>query len=132
MRYLGCQCFTFNCSSRIICYLLIHMYQKIANDSATAIECKALAAEVAHALQKYATAQHPVYGKVLAYEVDGYGNQLFMDDSNVPSLLALPYLGALKTSDPLYQSTRRMVLSPSNPYFFRGTAAEGIGGPHVG
>ena len=84
------------------------------------------------ALQKYAIAQHPVYGKVLAFEVDGFGNQLFMDDANVPSLLAMPYLGAIPEHDPIYQNTRRMVLSDANPYFFKGKAAEGIGGPHVG
>jgi meiotically up-regulated gene 157 (Mug157) protein len=113
-------------------YQMAQMYEHIGKDLATATSCKGLAAEVAHALQKYATAQHPVYGKVLAYEVDGYGNQLFMDDSNVPSLLALPYLNAMSEHDPLYQNTRRMVLSTANPYFFKGKAAEGIGGPHVG
>jgi len=55
-----------------------------------------------------------------------------MDDANVPSLLALPYLGCVSVSDPTYQSTRRFVLSRENPYFFKGRAAEGIGGPHVG
>src|ERR1019366_2260842 len=93
---------------------------------------KAMATEVNAALQKYAMAQHPVFGKVLAYEVDGFGNRSFMDDANVPSLLALPYLGALSVHDPVYQNTRRMVLSAANPYFFKGKAAEGVGGPHVG
>ncbi|MDF2433117.1 MAG: uncharacterized protein JWP44_2748 [Mucilaginibacter sp.] len=111
---------------------MAEMYQLIGKDNATAEVCKALADEVNEALKKYATAQHPVFGKVLAYEVDGYGNQSFMDDANVPSLLALPYLDALPQSNVLYQNTRRMVLSDSNPYFFKGTAAEGIGGPHVG
>lgn len=50
----------------------------------------------------------------------------------MPSLLALPYLNSLPTTDPVYQNTRRMVLSLDNPYFFKGSAAEGIGGPHVG
>jgi meiotically up-regulated gene 157 (Mug157) protein len=68
----------------------------------------------------------------LAYEVDGFGNQLFMDDANVPSLLAMPYLGSMPAEDEVYQNTRRMVLSESNPYFFKGKVAEGIGGPHVG
>jgi uncharacterized protein len=111
---------------------LAEMYSTIAGDHSTANACRVLAAEVAHALQKYATAIHPVYGKVLAYEVDGFGNQLFMDDANVPCLLALPYLGALPHHDPVYLNTRRMVLSSANPYFFKGKAAEGIGGPHVG
>jgi meiotically up-regulated gene 157 (Mug157) protein len=104
----------------------------IGKDAKTAAECKALAAEVDAALKKYAVVNHPKYGKILAFEVDGYGNQLLMDDSNVPSLLALPYLDSLPVTDPLYQNTRRFVLSLDNPYFFKGKVAEGIGGPHVG
>jgi meiotically up-regulated gene 157 (Mug157) protein len=91
-----------------------------------------LAAEVQAAVAKYGTGTHLNYGKIYAFEVDGYGNQLFMDDANVPSLLSLPYLGAVAADDPIYQNTRRFVLSDDNPYFFRGKAAEGIGGPHVG
>jgi meiotically up-regulated gene 157 (Mug157) protein len=33
---------------------------------------------------------------MLAYEVDGFGSHLRMDDANVPSLLSLPYLGYLE------------------------------------
>jgi meiotically up-regulated gene 157 (Mug157) protein len=111
---------------------MAEMYATIGNDTTTAAACKALAAEVDAALKKYAVAQHPEYGKILAFEVDGYGNQLFMDDSNVPSLLALPYLDSLPVTDVLYQNTRKFVLSEANPYFFKGKVAEGIGGPHVG
>lgn len=111
---------------------MAEMYEQIAHNHSMGAQCRALATEVFQAIHKYAVAHHPVYGSILAYEADGYGNQLFMDDANVPSLLALPYLGAISTNDPLYQSTRRMVLSSANPYFFRGRAAEGIGGPHVG
>jgi meiotically up-regulated gene 157 (Mug157) protein len=108
------------------------MFEVIGKESANAASCRALAAEVEAALGKYAVSTHPVYGKVLAFEVDGFGNQLFMDDANVPSLLAMPYLGTMSIHNPLYQNTRRMVLSSANPYFFKGKAAEGIGGPHVG
>ncbi|MBB6110856.1 hypothetical protein SAMN05421821_109129 [Mucilaginibacter lappiensis] len=111
---------------------MAEMYATIGNDSGTSAACRALAAEVEVALKKYATTQHPEYGKILAFEVDGYGNQLFMDDSNVPSLLALPYLDSLPVTDLLYQNTRKFVLSENNPYFFKGKVAEGIGGPHVG
>ena len=55
-----------------------------------------------------------------------------MDDANIPSLLSLPYLGFVSKSDPLYKKTRAWILSTSNPYFFRGAAGEGVGGPHVG
>ena len=95
-------------------------------------ECTALAAEVEAALLQYAIHQHPKYGPIYAYEVDGFGNQLLMDDANVPSLLAMAYLGDVPQSDPVYQNTRRFVWSEDNPYFFRGKAGEGIGGPHIG
>ena len=95
-------------------------------------ECRDLADEMEAALRKYATVEHPKYGTIYAYEVDGFGNRLLMDDANVPSLLAMAYLGDVDRDDPVYRNTRRFVWSEDNPYFFRGTAAEGIGGPHVG
>lgn len=69
---------------------------------------------------------------VLPYEIDGYGGAYYMDDANVPSLLALPILGYVSNAHPVYQKTRDYVLSSQNPYYFSGTAANGIGGPHVG
>ncbi|KAJ2743595.1 hypothetical protein GGI20_003631 [Coemansia sp. BCRC 34301] len=92
-----------------------------------------LADDITRGIYDYGVAEHPEFGRVFAYEVDGYGGRLLMDDANVPSLLALPYLGFVSVSDPLYQNTRRMVLSPSNPWYFaNGGAIEGIGSPHTG
>ena len=71
-------------------------------------------------------------GKVFAFEVDGFGSAYFMDDANIPSLLSLPDLGYVDRNDPIYKNTRKFVLSEYNPYFFKGEAGEGIGGPHVG
>ena len=84
------------------------------------------------AVAQYGMVQHPAFGKIWAYEVDGYGNALMMDDANAPSLLSLPYLGCCDFNDPTYQRTRRFAQSTDNPYFFKGKAAEGIGGPHIG
>lgn len=95
-------------------------------------KCRNLAQEVETALKKYAIFDHPKYGQIYAFEVDGFGNQYFMDDANVPSLLAMPYLGDVDANDPIYQNTRKYVWSKDNPYFFKGTAGEGIGGPHIG
>ena len=105
---------------------------KVNHDKALADECTALADEVEAALHQYAIHHHPTYGDIYAYEVDGFGNQLLMDDANVPSLLAMAYLGDVPPTDTVYQNTRRFVWSDSNPYFFQGKAGEGIGGPHVG
>ena len=104
----------------------------VNGDASRASRCTALANEVAEALRKYAVVEHPKYGKIYAYEVDGFGSHLLMDDANVPSLLAMAYLGDVPLGDPIYQNTRRFVWSEDNPSFFRGKAGEGIGGPHVG
>ena len=100
--------------------------------------------ELQKVLLEHAIVTHPVFGEVFAYEADGFGNHLLMDDANVPSLLGLPYLQSPHLTGPLsvlhpeqrgytvYQNTRRMLLSESNPFFFKGKAGEGIGGPHVG
>ena len=108
------------------------MMTTLAKDAKTAQELTALADEVEAALRQYAVVNHPQHGKIYAYEVDGFGSQVLMDDANVPSLLSLPYLGAVPASDPVYQNTRKFLLSTANPFFFAGKAAEGIGGPHVG
>ena len=108
------------------------MVEQISRDAAAARDLRALAGEVEQALRDHAVVDHPTYGQIYAYEVDGFGGRLLMDDANVPSLLSLPYLGAVAATDPIYQNTRRFVWSEDNPFFFQGRAARGIGGPHVG
>ena len=118
---------------------IAEMANAILHDAALANDATALAAEVETALRQHAIVQTAA-GTIWAYEVDGFGSQLLMDDANVPSLLGLPYLGAAGTTTAngnaadraLYARTRAFVWSERNPYFFRGTAGEGIGGPHVG
>lgn len=95
-------------------------------------ECRSLQTDLEKALREHAVFVHERHGSIYGYETDGFGNYLFMDDANVPSLLSLPYLGAVSPDDPVYQRTRRRLLSPDNPFFFTGRAGEGIGGPHVG
>ena len=94
--------------------------------------CTALADEVQAALKEHAIVQHPKYGPIYAFEVDGFGSAFLMDDANVPSLLSLAYLDPSMAQDPVWQNTRRFVWSEDNPYFYRGKAGEGIGGPHIG
>lgn len=104
----------------------------VYKDAALAAECTAFANEVDAALKQHAVVAHPKFGKVYSYEVNSFGSYNLMDDANVPSLLSLPYLNALPASDPIYQNTRKLLLSEYNPFFFKGKAGEGIGGPHVG
>ena len=111
---------------------LAEIVRVVKNNTEFATRCEALASEVEAAVKKYGIIEHPEFGQIYAFEVDGFGGRNLMDDANVPSLLALPFLGCVDVNDPIYQNTRRFVWSQSNPYFFKGSAAEGIGGPHVG
>lgn len=95
-------------------------------------EFKELASQVEDAIWKHGTFEHPQFGKVFAYEVDGYGGRNIMDDANVPSLLALPDMGFVDVKDETYQRTRKMIWSrQGNPYFIEGKYLTGIGSPHI-
>ena len=109
---------------------LAAMANALLKDSALANDASALASEVEAALKQYAIVPTGA-GTIWAYEVDGFGGQVLMDDANVPSLLGLPYLESSPDAA-LYGRTRRFVWSEANPWFFRGSAGEGIGGPHIG
>jgi uncharacterized protein len=109
---------------------LAEMAHAIVHDDALANDATALAGEVEQALRQYAVATTPM-GTIWAYEVDGFGSQLLMDDANVPSLLGLPYLQSSPNAG-LHTRTRAFCWSERNPWFFRGSAGEGIGGPHEG
>lgn len=89
-----------------------------------------LAYEIDRGIKDHGIVHHKKYGDMYAYEVDGQGGRIFMDDPNVPSLISLPYLGYADASDPVYQATRRYVLSKDNPYTFTGKF-EGQGSPHT-
>lgn len=112
-----------------------HMVEIIDLVYPEALELKAEIEEliivVEEALQKYAVVNHEKFGDVYAYEVDGYGNRLLMDDANVPSLLSLPYLGYCSEENKLYRNTRNLILSKENPFYYSGEVGEGIGSPHT-
>jgi len=91
-----------------------------------------LAIQILDCIDTVCIMNHSVFGEIYAYEINGYASFNLMDDANVPSLLSLPYLFPSEEPDRIYQSTRKFVLSENNPFFFKGKAGEGIGGPHVG
>jgi hypothetical protein len=101
-------------------------------DSKLDAACAELLKSVRSAVQQHATVQHSLFGSIWAYEVDGFCNSLLMDDANAPGLVSLPTLGCCDLRDPQYQRTRKFVFSNSNPYFFTGSAATGVGSPHTG
>jgi meiotically up-regulated gene 157 (Mug157) protein len=111
---------------------LAEIFDAAIKDAEFANNCRGLAREVEQAVYKYGVIDHETYGKIFAYEVDGFGGRVLMDDANVPNLMSLPYLGFVAANSPIYQNTRRFVLSDGNPYFRRGKFASGVGSPHTG
>ena len=111
---------------------LAEIAARAAKDDGLAARASALAAEVEQAVEQHGRVHHSQFGLIWAYEVDGYDNSLLMDDANAPGLLSMAYLDICPLNDAVYQRTRSFVLSDQNPYFFHGTAAEGVGGPHIG
>lgn len=105
--------------------------REIYHDEDLASKAEKLASEIDEGIKKYGIVEHPKFGKIYAYETDGMGNYVLMDDANVPSLLSVPYLGYCSADDEIYKNTREFVLSSENPYYFKGTVAEGVGSPHT-
>ena len=65
------------------------------------------------------------------YEIDGLGNALFMDDPNVPSLLALPKLGFCSNTDATYFATRNWLLSDNHEFFVSEFGFDGLASEHT-
>ncbi|KAJ4346492.1 uncharacterized protein N0V89_010421 [Didymosphaeria variabile] len=86
---------------------------------------------IRNGIETHAVIQDPKYGPIYAYEIDGYGSAILMDDPNVPSLLSAPFLGYTPASDTVYQNTRRKILSRDNPYYAWGPIIEGVGSMHT-
>lgn len=116
----------------ILSYLIEMCSTATLKDDAIVSKAKELRQQVQEGLKENGIINHPKFGEIIAFEVNGYGSFHFMDDANVPSLLSLPYLGAIKPDSPLYLNTRKVVLSDNNPFFYKGKAGEGVGGPHTG
>ncbi|WP_413485298.1 glycoside hydrolase family 125 protein [Brochothrix thermosphacta] len=87
--------------------------------------------EIDAGIKEYAQVVNAAGETVFAFEVDGLGNHSIHDDSNVPSLMAAPYLGYCAQDDPIYLATRKTLLSSENPYYYEGKNAKGIGSSHT-
>ena len=107
------------------------IFTAILDDAGIASRARALRESIDAGLRAHGTTRNAAGETVWAYEVDGLGHALLMDDSNVPSLMSAPYLGYCAADDPLYLATRRTLLSGENPFYYEGEHARGIGSPHT-
>lgn len=106
---------------------LAHIHRTVLQQESTAKIADDLANTIDIGIRKNSLVRNAKDQIIFGYEVDGFGNFTIMDDANVPSLLSLPYLGYIDSSDPLYQTTREVLLSPENPFYYVGSEARGIG-----
>lgn len=107
------------------------IFTTVLEDVAIVAQAKKLQAEIEAGIKEHGLTKNQAGEEVYAYEVDGFGNSTLMDDSNVPNLIAAPYLGYGSMEDPLYLQTRKTLLSSENPYFYEGKYAKGIGSSHT-
>ncbi|MBW3077775.1 glycoside hydrolase family 125 protein [Bifidobacterium simiiventris] len=103
----------------------------ILDDPEIAARAKTLRGSVRDGIERYAKTVNRDGETIWAFETDGLGHYNIMDDSNVPSLMAAPYLGFCEPDDPTYLATRRTLLSDENPYYYEGRHLRGIGSPHT-
>jgi meiotically up-regulated gene 157 (Mug157) protein len=103
----------------------------LAGARALAAEARRLGGEIRQGILAHAVVDLPGHGRGFAYEVDGLGHALLLDDANVPSLVSLPYLGFCAPDDPLYRATRSWALGPGDPAWGTGRVAQGIGSTHT-
>ncbi|WP_292698806.1 glycoside hydrolase family 125 protein [Microbacterium sp. 69-10] len=119
-----------NAFAAVVLAGVVRIARDVLDDEVLADEADALRDQIETGIRAHAVVT-VAGGEIYAYEVDGLGGALLADDANVPSLLALPYIGWCDAGDPLYQRTRAFVLSDANPTFASGSAAKGIGSPHT-
>lgn len=100
-------------------------------DGKLAADAGVLADEINLGIERHGLVYHPRLGLVYAYEVDGLGHALLMDDANIPNLLSAPYYGYVLPTSTVYRNTRRFVLSGANPYWYTGKYSSGLGSPHT-
>lgn len=114
----------------VILGYLAEIFEEIYHEKTAVEEANQLKEEINRGIEEWGIVEHEGK-KVYAYEVDGLGNYVLMDDANVPSLLAAPYLGYCEIDDAIYQQTRAVLLSEKNPYYYEGTYLKGIGSEHT-
>ncbi|MFD0958146.1 glycoside hydrolase family 125 protein [Paenibacillus chungangensis] len=127
--------FHFSIPSNMLAVVTLRQMQEVVRDvyrdeSLTAAMA-AMEEEIEHAIALYGIVDHPKHGRIYAFETDGFGNHVLMDDAGTPSLLSIPYIGYAAADDPIYTNTRAFIFSEDNPYYYKGERISGIGSPHT-
>lgn len=108
--------------------------REVWGDQELAEDARELRRTILRGVQEFGLGRDAYGRSVYCYEVDGLGSCSLMDDANVPSLLSLPHIdpSGLHHDAEIYEHTRQFILSPANPWYFKGRKVRGIGSPHTG
>ena len=109
---------------------LAEMLESLRGNTELAKACILMSDQIKNAIYEDAIIEHKTFGRIFAFEIDGFGSQILMDDPTLPGLLNLPYMGYWDINDEVYQNTRKFIFSDLNPGFEKGKAGEGIGSAH--
>lgn len=110
---------------------LVEIFTNLIPNDTLACRAEKLCMVIRDGLENHAKTTNQKGETIWAYEVDGLGQASIMDDSNVPNLMAAPYLGFCEMDDACYLQTRETLLSQENPFYYEGTYACGIGSSHT-
>lgn len=115
----------------VVLKYLEEIAETVLGDKALCQRAGKLRTQIYEGIERCGITRTEAFGDVYAYETDGYGQYLLMDDANVPSLLSMDYLGYEGRDKTVAENTRKLILSEMNPYYYAGEKAKGIGSPHT-
>lgn len=120
-----------NMFAAVVLAYLEEIAEDVFGDLELKDEAERLKEEIYEGIESFGITDTENFGRVYAYETDGYGQFNLMDDANVPSLLSMNYLGFQGKHEEVTKNTRKLILSEANPYYYEGRKAAGIGSPHT-
>ena len=109
---------------------LAKLFRTMSKNEDGAKACELMAAQIDKGIKEDAIFEHKVFGEMYAFEVDGNGGRILEEESTVPNLMSLPYIGFCDVNDPIFQNTRKWLLSKWNPQYAKGKYTEGVGSTH--
>lgn len=75
--------------------------------------------EIKESIYKYGVLTDQSNEEYFAFEVDGFGNSLFMDEPGYPSLISLPFLGFCTADNKIYQYKEKNIIRKKSLLYYR-------------
>ena len=106
---------------------LVEILRDVYTDQDVAEEVMDFQYHLNNAIEAHGLIDHPDYGMMYLYEVDGLENSLMMDEAEMPSLLGSVVFGYSAPEDILYKNTMKFIQTKENPSYIPGKQISGMG-----